>query len=101
MSSYNACLLITKDGGVNFGITEPKIDNTLNVGMEAFINKKEAEITETKFKAKSQTILETGTSGDFNSCRMTIEAESIIVVQRNQIEKLILVNIKDNAKKQQ
>ena len=32
---------------------------------------------------------------------MTIKAESIIVVQKNQVEKLILIDIKDNVKKQQ
>ncbi|MCJ1345194.1 hypothetical protein MMC31_003400, partial [Peltigera leucophlebia] len=55
---------------------------------------------EAKFKAKIQTILETGASKDFNNCRMVIEAESIMVVQKNQPDKLVLVNIKDNARKQ-
>ena len=79
----------------------PQTDNIFNIRMEAFINKKEGEIIEAKFKAKSQIILETGASGDFNGCRMTIEAEFIIVVKKNQVEKLVLVDIKDNAKKQQ
>ena len=101
MSSYDACLLITKNGSVNFGITGLQTDDTLNVGTEAFMKKEETEIMEAKFKAKTRTILETGASGDFNGCRMTIEAESIMVVQKNQAEKLVLVDIKDNAKKQQ
>ena len=92
--------IIPINRGVNFGITGAQTDDTLNVGTEAFMNKEEAKITEAKFKAKSRTILETGTSGDLNGCRMTIEAESIMVVQKNQAEKLVLVDIKDNAKKQ-
>lgn len=100
MSSYNVCLLITKNRGINFGITGLQTDNTLNVGMEAFMNKKKAEIIEAKFKAKSQTILQTGTLRDFNSCRMIIKAESIMIIQKNQEEKLVLSDIKDNAKKQ-
>ena len=54
---------------------------------------------EAKFKAKTQTILKTGASRNFNGCRMTIKAKSIMVVQKNQAEKLVLVNIKDNTKK--
>ncbi len=68
--------------------------------MEVFIKKEEKEIIEAKFKAKNQTILETGVSGDFNGCRITIRAESIMVVQKNQAEKLVLIEVKDNAKKQ-
>lgn len=44
------------------------------------MNKKEAEIIEVKFKAKSQIILKTGTLKDFNDCYMIIENKSIIVI---------------------
>ena len=64
------------------------------------MKKEETVIMEVKFKAKTRTILEIGVSGDFNDCYMTIKAESIMVVQKNQAEKLVLVDIKDNAKKQ-
>ena len=83
MSSYDAYLFITKDGGENFGIAGLQTDNTLNVGTEAFMKKEETEIIEAKLKAKNRTILETGASGDFNGCRMTIEADFIMVVQKN------------------
>ncbi len=66
MLFYDACLFITKDGGENFGITGLQTDDTLNIGMEAFIKKEEEEIIEAKFKAKNQTMLKTGVSGDFN-----------------------------------
>ena len=69
--------------------------------MEAFMKKEEKEIINAKFKVKNQTMLETGISGDFNSCRITIEAKSIMIVHKNQTEKLVLVDVKDNAKKQQ
>ena len=75
----DAYLFITKDGSVNFGLTGLQTDDTLNVGIEAFMKKEETEIIEARFKAKTQTILETDASGAFNSCRMTIEVESIIV----------------------
>lgn len=80
MSSYDAYFLISKDGGENFDIIRILIDNTLNVEMEVFIKKEETEIMKAKFKAKTQTILETGASGDFNGYWMTIKAKYIMVV---------------------
>ncbi len=44
------------------------------------MKKEEKEIIEAKFKAKNQTMLETGVSGHFNGCCMTIGAGSIMVV---------------------
>ena len=80
MSSYDVYLLITKDGGENFGIAGLQTNNTLNIGTEAFMKKEEKEIIEAKFKVKNRTILEIGVSGDFNGYRMTIGAEFIMVV---------------------
>ena len=99
MSPYDVCLFITNDDGENFGIAGLQTDNTLNVKTEAFMKKEETEIMMAKFKAKTQTILEIGASKDFTGCCMTIKAESIMVVQKYQAEKLVLVDIKDNAKK--
>ena len=83
MSSYNACLLNTKDRDENFGIVGLQTDNTLNIGMEAFMKKEEKEIIKAKFKAKNRTMLKTSVSGDFNGCCMTSKAESIMVIQKN------------------
>lgn len=71
--SYNVCLFITKDGGINFGKIRFQIDNILNIRTKLFINKKKADIIETKFKAKSQIILELGISADFYGCHMMIK----------------------------
>ncbi len=101
ISLYDTYLPITKDGGENFGIAEFQTDNTFNVGTETFMKKEEKEILEAKFKVKTQTILETSVSGNFNGYCMKIEVESIVVVQKNQVEKLVLEDIKDKAKKQQ
>ncbi len=80
MSYYDACLLITKDKSENFGIAGLQTDDTLNIGTEAFMKKEEKEILKAKFKAKTQTILETCISGDFNGCLIIIEAKSIMIV---------------------
>ena len=65
------------------------------------MKKEEIDIMKAKFKAKTWTILETGILGDFKGCYITIKAESIVVSQKNQPEKLALVDIKNNTKKQQ
>ena len=57
MSSYDASLLITKDGGENFDIAELQMDNILNIGIEVFIKKEETEIMNVKFKVKTRTVL--------------------------------------------
>lgn len=75
MSLYDTFLFNTKDGGENFSIAGLQINSTLNIRMKALIKKEETKIIEAKFKAKSQTILETNTSGDFYNCCMTIEAD--------------------------
>lgn len=98
--SYDIYLLIIKNGRKNFGIARLQTDNIFNVRTEAFMNKEETKIIEFKFKTKSQTILESGISGDFNGCHMTIKVEFNIVVQKNQVEKLVPVDIKDSIKKQ-
>lgn len=94
-------MLITKNKSENFAITGLQIGNTFNIRMEAFINKKEAEIIKVKFEAKSQIILQTDTLGDFNSCHIMIEDVSNIIVQKNQVEKLFIIYIKNDVKKQQ
>lgn len=68
--------------------------------MKAFMKKEMTQIIEAKLKTKTRVILETSISEDFNGCHMTIKAESIIVVQKDQAKKLMLVDIKDNTKKQ-
>lgn len=100
MLSYDACFLIIKDGGKNFGIAKLQTNNTLNIKIEIFMKKEKTEIMKAKFKVKTRIILETHTLEDFNGYCMTIKAESIMVIQKNQTEKLVLVDIKDNIKKQ-
>lgn len=63
------------------------------------MNKKEIEIIKAKFKAKSWSILETDISKNFNGCHIIIEDKVIIVVKKYYVDKLLVVDIEDNAKK--
>lgn len=67
MLSYDTYLFITNTSGENFGMVGLQTDNILNVAIEAFMNKKEIDIIEIKLKAKSQIILKTNISRNFNS----------------------------------
>lgn len=66
MSFYNIYLLISKNGSINFGIIRLQTGNIFNVRSNTFMNKKNVEIIEAKFKTKSQTILEIGALGNCN-----------------------------------
>lgn len=63
------------------------------------MNKKEAEIIKAIYKTKSQIILEIGAIGNFNGYYMTIKDKAIMFIQKNQADKLLIVNIEDNVKK--
>lgn len=84
MLSYDVCLIITKDKDKNFSIARLQTDNIMNIKTNAFMNKENVKIIETKFIAKSQIILETRISEDFNGYCMIIEDKSIMVIQKNQ-----------------
>lgn len=49
---YNTCLFIIKTNDKNFGFTKLQTNNIFNVKIAIFMNKKEAEIINAKFKAK-------------------------------------------------
>lgn len=47
------------------------------------MKKEKTKITKAKFKAKTQIMLGTGASENFNNFQMIIKFESIIVIQKN------------------
>lgn len=84
MLSYNVYLIIIQDKDKNFSIARFQTDNIMNIKTKAFMNKEKVKIIETKFIAKSQIILKTHVSEDFNGYCMIIEDKSIMVIQKNQ-----------------
>lgn len=57
------------------------------------------KIIKAKFKAKTRIISKTGKFEDLNDCCIIIKVESIILIKKNQTDKLVFVDIKDNVKK--
>lgn len=86
-STYDPCLLITKDG-YDFGITALQTDDTLYLGMPKFMESEQEQLDIAGFKAKPRQDLTTGDQTDFNGCRITILRDSVIIQQKGQAQKL-------------
>jgi len=99
-SAFDPCLLITKDNQEEFGITGLQTDDTLNLGTVKFMEKEDSKLQKAKLKAKPQTILGTGSSGDFNGCHVEVEEHGVTVTQKGQANKLSLVDAKQDDAKQ-
>lgn len=57
----------------NFSMVRYKTNNTLNIGIEAFIKKRRNKDYRSYVLSQTKTILETNKSGDFNNYPMIIE----------------------------
>lgn len=64
-------------------IVKLQTNNLFNIGIEIFIKKKETKTIKVEFKTKTWIILKTGASENFNIYHMIIEAQFIIVIQKN------------------
>lgn len=95
-SSFDPCLLITKPDECSndecFAIVGLQTDDTLDIGTQSFMNKEEEELEKAGFKAKPCQVFQNGDTGDFNGCRITVEKDFIVMHQKGQAEKLIVVN---------
>ncbi|KAI0999169.1 hypothetical protein K3495_g9027 [Podosphaera aphanis] len=90
MSSYDPCLLVTKQGE-HFGMTGLQTDDTLHLGTREFIAKEVEQLQKAGFKSKPLKIINNNDRIDFNGCRVSVDAESVKVVQKGQAEKLATV----------
>jgi hypothetical protein len=79
--AFDPCLLITKDG-TDFGIVGMQTDDTLNVGTQGFIDKEEDKLQQAKMKAKPRTILNAGSSSDFNGCHVNVTDNMVTITQK-------------------
>lgn len=93
-SSFDPCLLITRQGEEAFGITAMQTDDTFNVGTKPFLEREETELNAAGFKAKPQTILTDGDSCDFNGMLIQVENGEVTCIQKGQAERLLLVDDK-------
>lgn len=73
-STYNPCLLISKESTTGFGIVGMQIDETLALSDQQFATK---EAKELRFLAKKRQKLVKDSQIDFNSCTVTTDGTII------------------------
>lgn len=95
-SCYDPCLLISNEKK-EFGIAGLQTDDTINIGTQEFLDKEDAELVKAKFIAKPQRILKIGDTVDFNGSRIAIMPDAILTTQKDQAEKLAIVDVKAKA----
>jgi len=84
-STYDPCLLISKQSAAGFGIVGMQTDDTLGLSDQDFADN---ETQELRFKAKDKQFLAPDSPIDFNGCVVTIKHGTITLRQKRQGEKL-------------
>jgi hypothetical protein len=97
-STYDPCLLISKQGDENFGLVGMQIDNTLFISTEKFSRDEQDALQEASFKAKPKTRLSEDSPIEFNNARVILLKDSNITLhQKGQASKIQPVGKKDRA----
>jgi hypothetical protein len=76
-------------------------DDTLNLGEPAFIEKEQAQLVGAGFKAKPAQVLEADSEGIFNGCIFSVGMDNVTVRQKDQANRLELVNASSESVSEQ
>lgn len=98
-STYDPCLLISTQGGDDFGLVGMQTDDTLIISTEKFSRDEESALIEAKFKAKPKDYLADNTPLEFNGARITKKAEKVHLRQKGQAGKIMPVGKEDRTQK--
>lgn len=93
-STYDPCLLITKEGEP-FGMVGMQTDDTLILGDEAFLAKEDRELKEAKLLAKDTETLSEAKPLQFNGCVLTLKDDCIFITQKGQGKRIEEVPLDD------
>jgi len=94
MLTYDPCLLVTDNGPLD--IMSMQTDDTVILGDRSFNNRESQKIV---FKSKVKTELKKRTVITFNESITTRSEDNIIIIkQKEQGKKLLLVNISEDIK---
>ncbi|KAH8193590.1 hypothetical protein TruAng_012245 [Truncatella angustata] len=91
-STYDSCLLLSKDSSYEFGITALQTDDTLSFGTESFSRREEEEMQKAGFRTKPKTALSHDNPLEFNGSRIEMDGEDILFLQKGQTENLQIVD---------
>ena len=98
-STHNPCLLVTNKAEL-FGIVGMQTDDTLFLGNKAFATLENDELAKAKLLAKLVEVLSTETPLIFNGGRLISDGNNITLVQKDQGDRIKLINPKSESFKQ-
>ncbi|RAL61913.1 hypothetical protein DID88_002402 [Monilinia fructigena] len=92
-STYDPCLLHTKNEGTGLGIVGLQTDDTLIIGDSAFIQAEDEQLKQAGFMAKDREELTPDHPLKFNGVTLTLKGDDIYLDQQKQCNNLQLVSI--------
>jgi hypothetical protein len=99
-STYDPCLLISKQKDKNFRLVGIQTDNTLLISTEKFSRDEQDALQEASFKAKPKTHLSEDSSIEFNGARVILLKDGNITLhQKGQASKIQLIGKEDRTQK--
>lgn len=99
-STFDPCLLITRESNGPFGLVGMQTDDTLFLGDDQFVRLEDEKIREKKLLAKDLEKLSSETELRFNGCRALLDerTSTVSVLQKDQGKRLTEIDPKsDNA----
>jgi hypothetical protein len=97
-STYDPCLLISKQGDENFGLVSMQTDDTLLISIEKFSRDEQNALQEASFKVKPKTRLSEDSPIEFNGARVILLKDGNITLrQKGQTSKIQPVGKEDRA----
>jgi hypothetical protein len=88
---YNPCLLITSTNSA-FGVVGIQTDDIIILGNKRFLIQKEQELAQANYTAKPKKKLTVATPFLFNSCVFSLDRTNINLCQKEQDNKLQIVD---------
>jgi reverse transcriptase-like protein len=91
-STYDPCLLITKDKNGPFGLVGMQTDDTLILGDNEFVKQEDVELKRAKLLAKPSEQLTGDNPLLFNAYKLMIDGDEVALVQKEQGKRLRLID---------
>lgn len=100
-STYDPCLMVTKNPKGPFGIVGLQTDDTLFIGDSQFVDLEDSELKAAGLLAKPAQTLTPDTPLAFNGCKLIMDADgSISAIPKDQGKRIDLVDAKSTTAKQ-
>jgi len=91
-STFDPCLLVTKDQDGPFGLVGMQTDDTLILGDQAFVELEDSELKKANLLAKPAEQLTEQTPLLFNGYKLSLEGDDIFLAQKGQGSRLSTID---------